>query len=280
MRAVYVVAATDLMVTKIRVARALRKLESIIKNLAGEESKILLRLKECATKRLKDPVGWVEQVFSNLKKNLDEEVESACVSLSGGIDSLATTLILLSIGIRPITVTVNPGPIILPSKQISIIEKACKAVKVKNVFINPVDAQEFAENIKLALSGLRHPCKKCSEIIKKSVVEWAKDKGFKVVFFGSLLPTGGFSIDDSRDEVLVIHLPAMLALTKGLTSYITRSVLGNLKPYPYGCPLLTECNRRYKSMKLVSIKRLLKKVRAGVIEPAEALKKLKFILYA
>ena len=278
-KGVYVTTLIDLVTVKLRVSSALNKLKPLTRRLTGKAFHPLLLLERCLVRRLKDPVRWVGEVVANLESAHEEVVEGCCVGLSGGVDSLATTLILRSIGVKPLAVTVNPGSIILPPRQLSIIRDSCRVMGVKSEFLKPVKPEEFEENVKMALEGRRHPCKRCSELIKSSVIRRARESRICVVFFGSLLPTGGFSIEVLEGGLVVIHLPAALALTKGLTSYIVRSFLGDVKPYPYGCPLLTECNRRYKSMKLVTIKRLLKKVRAGVMEPAEAMRRLRFILY-
>ncbi|MBU7029541.1 MAG: ATPase, partial [Theionarchaea archaeon] len=96
------------------------------------------------------------------------------------------------------------------------------------------------------------------------------------VAFGELLPTGSQSLR-MVNNILIANLPAFLALTKKDTTDIA-STVREYSSYTLGCPLLKAVHRKYPHMKLATAKRIFREVRAGVLEPGEALKYLKSMI--
>ena len=78
-------------------------------------------------------------------------------------------------------------------------------------------------------------------------------------------------------NILIVNLPAFLAFSKRDTTEIASKVK-KYTSFTLGCPLLKAVHRRYPSMRYATAERILTEVRAGILEPGEALTYLKSIM--
>ncbi|RLG65337.1 hypothetical protein DRN89_02010 [archaeon] len=114
----------------------------------------------------------------------------------------------------------------------------------------------------------------------KKILDYASKMGTDIIVFGNLLPTGIQSMS-MVDGILRVNLPGALAMTKKDILLMARSNGHPLKyVFSYGCPFLNALFRKYPSTIYASFDRILRKVRAGIMEPGFALKLMKGILKA
>jgi len=140
-----------------------------------------------------------------------------------------------------------------------------------------MDYFDFSEIIQKSLDGRIHPCGHCHRATTDILIEECLTRNIPAVAFGELLPTGSQSLRQV-EGLLMINLPAFLALTKRNTTDIA-SAVKNYSSYTLGCPLLKAVHRRHPSMRYATVKRVLREVRAGVLEPGEALKYVKAVMH-
>lgn len=206
-----------------------------------------------------------EAVLDNMQ-NLDEEKDKkAVVALSGGVDSSFSLIVSKKMGFNPVAVTVDPGSIILPKYFKQNVENLSHKLNVEHHYI-PVKMDDI---IKDTLKGRFHPCGRCSKVIEKTVLDYAKEIGVTFLIYGDLLSTGSQSIVQ-EGEIIKINLPAMLSVTKGEIKKVA-SKYDILKKGAYGCPLINEVHKKHPHMKKFSLQRILRETRAGILEPGEAL---------
>ena len=201
---------------------------------------------------------------------------TAIVATSGGTDSSFSLILAKKLGFNPISITIDPGTIVLPKQFRYNIDKLCKKLEVRHEYV-PVD---YSDLIDEAFTGRFHPCGRCSKIIEETLYKHALDNDIKLVIFGDMLATGSQCITEqvleSDDEdyngktLFRLNLPAALSVSKlenkSLTSdYDLKKIKG------FGCPLLYEVHSKFPYMKKYSIQRILRETRSGALEPGEAL---------
>lgn len=205
------------------------------------------------------------------KREKESKVEPVAVALSGGRDSLATAVLLQKL-FHIKGFTVYPSDMILPLHVRESIDESVKTLGIDHEYI-PAD---FSETIQKSLQGRIHPCGHCHRTVSDILIEKCADLQIPALAFGELLPTGSQSLRVAQN-VLLINLPAFLALTKRDTTAIASAVC-EYSSYTLGCPLLKAVHREFPFMKYATAKRVLREVRAGVLEPGEALKYLKAMM--
>jgi len=209
-----------------------------------------------------------------LKYILEEdngEKERTVVAFSGGVDSTASALISKKV-FHVVGVTIY-SPIIMEKKDKDKISYLVEKLGITHRFIE-VDL----EDIKLgALEGRYHPCGRCHKRIEKSILNYARVEDIRYVVYGDMLSTGYLSIVKEDDDIIRINMPSFLSLTKNQCREILESIGIEIKQR-YTCPLLRIAHR-YERNKKFTIQRILREVRAQVVDSKEGLKNILEVLY-
>ncbi len=238
--------------------------DEIIKKFRREESIRLLRSMSVKNEQ-KEILTALEELLKG-----DSHYRDVCVAvaLSGGRDSLASAVLVHNL-FRVQGLTVYPSNMILPPHMRDIIDESVDVLAIEHQYI-PAD---FSDIIQKSLDGRIHPCGHCHKKMTDILIKECVIQGIPAIVFGELLPTGSQSLR-MVDGVLVINLPAFLALTKRDTTDIA-SAVNQYRSYTVGCPLLKQVHKKFPAMKYATAKRVFREVRAGVLEPGEALNYLK-----
>jgi len=268
---VIVRALTDIIVRRSRIVQAVEKAR-----------RISLKLESRSTKNFIEnsliPLAKALLKSVDNGKHLIQNIGDICsvTAFSGGFDSATTLVYAKMLGLRNFSITVDPGPFIVPDHVKQVIINYVSGLGVKHAFVKP--RRNYGEIIEKAKLGFRVPCKMCHEAVEETVIGRAVELGAEIVLFGDLLPTGYHSIRVVGDGIIRINLPAFMALTK--TDTIITSKLHGLRREKliYGCPLLRYSMRLHRHFKYVAIQRVLRETRAGVLEPNQALELVKSIL--
>ncbi|MCS7385903.1 MAG: hypothetical protein NDF55_04075 [archaeon GB-1867-005] len=269
-KVIVVRALTDIIARAERIRQAIERARKIMDKPVPSSVKKLLkeRLIPMAEGELNDPIRRHVPDFEEIDVNV-------AVAFSGGVDSAATLVYAKMLGLHVISITANPGPFIIPSH----VEKAIKCfnekINVDYTFVKP--EHSFDDIISKAMAGHAAPCKRCHDIVERTVYDEAFKRGAEAVFFGDLLPTGCHSIRLIGNGIRV-NLPAFLALTKTDTIIISKQHGHPNVSLKYGCPLLRAVLKRHKHLRLAAIQRVLRETRAGVLEPNQALKLIKSVI--
>ncbi|MBU7014098.1 MAG: hypothetical protein HXS52_06685 [Theionarchaea archaeon] len=193
------------------------------------------------------------------------------VALSGGRDSLASAVLLHRV-VNILGLTVFPSDIILPRHERESLDRAVDTLGIEHRYVKA----DFSDIIDRTLEGQIHPCGHCHRKTFHLLVEWCIELSISSLVLGELLPTGSQSLRLVQG-ILIINLPAFLALNKRDTT----DIASQIREYPgfaLGCPLLKHSHRRFPAMKVATTKRVFREVRAGVLEPGEALQYVKSML--
>lgn len=243
--------------------------DHMIQNFRKTESKKLLQKLEVSHEQKE-----ILKVLGTLLEKNSPPVQSDITigaAISGGRDSLASVILLHKI--FPIKgFTVYPSDIILPRHMRDSIDAAVSQLHIDHEYITP----DFSDIIEKSLQGRIHPCGHCHQAMMDIIIDTCSKQQIPAVVFGELLPTGSQSLR-LVDDVLIINLPAFLAFTKRDTTTIA-SVLKEFSSFKFQCPLLKHVHKKYPSKKYATAQRLFREVRAGVLEPGEALTYLKPLL--
>ena len=247
--------------------------DELIKNFRKEESRTL-----CNTLQVEGAQKKIVEALMHLLEDTPQKIQKiqktdipVAVALSGGRDSLATAILLKDLfDIQAFTV--YPSDMILPRHVRESIDDAVSTLDIHHEYITA----DFSEIIRKSLEGRIHPCGHCHRTVADSLIQECSGRGIEAIAFGELLPTGSQALR-KQDTVLILNIPAFLALNKKDTTDIASSVHAYTS-YTLGCPLLKAVHTKYPFMKYATAKRILREVRAGVLEPGEALRYVKAIL--
>ncbi|WP_292460253.1 7-cyano-7-deazaguanine synthase [Methanothermococcus sp.] len=213
--------------------------------------------------------------LNTLTKNDDEPKNKlknkpkAVVAFSGGVDSTASSIISKKI-FDIIGITAYSSIVMHPDNKKNISELA-KKLNMKHEFID-VDLNEVQRD---TLNGKYHPCGRCHKTIEEAVLNYAKENNIKYIIYGDMLSVGYLSIVP-EDDILRINMPSYLVLTKNES----REVLKKndiIISQRYGCPLLKSAHK-YSHNKKFTIQRILREVRAQVIDKDEGLNNILEVL--
>ena len=283
---IHVESFSDFLLKKYRMELSNRRLESFI-NECGLDDDYLLALNNLKTLlelKLKDLYAFdFKNYFKDSKSDADEENSNelnfeearkpvAVVATSGGTDSSFSLILAKKLGFNPISITVDPGTIVLPKQFKYNIDKLCEKLEVRHEYISV----DYSDLIADAFTGRFHPCGRCSKIIEETLYKYALDNDIKIVIFGDMLATGSQCIteqsleSDSGKTLFRLNLPAALSVSKLENKSLTSDYDLN-KIQGFGCPLLYEVHSKFPYMKKYSIQRILRETRSGALEPGEAL---------
>lgn len=246
---VTVIESTEELVSELKLKESLDTIETLLKKATGQNRDIL---------------EFFRDYINNKKKTINKDITVA-VSYSGGSDSTASLYLLKQMGFNVIAFTYYPTDMIVPKRTRSIIENVVRNMNVRHEYISG----DMSEIINGALEGRYHPCGRCHKNMENVVIERTKELGIKAITFGDLLPTGSQTIL-IKNGILRINLPALLALKKKDMKYLAARVPGYESP-GFGCPLLKEVHRKNPSKKFFTAQRVLREVRAGILESNEGL---------
>ena len=197
---------------------------------------------------------------------IESDSHDAVVATSGGVDSSFSLILAKKLGFNPISVTVDPGTIILPNQFRINIENITKQLNVEHHYIE----NDSSDIIKEALNGKIHPCGRCSKNIEKTINEYAQENNIPIVIYGDMLSTGTQCLTKQTESITRLNLPASLAMGKQEIKKIIN--LYDLKEFEgFGCPLLYQTHKKYPHFKKYSIQRILRETRSSALEAGEAL---------
>ena len=210
-----------------------------------------------------------ERFLEYIHNEDNSKKERIVVAFSGGVDSTASTIISKRI-FNVVGVTIY-SPTIMEEEDKSRVSNLVKKLGITHRFI-AIDL----EDIKLGtLEGRYHPCGRCHKRIEESILNYARDKGIKYIIYGDMLSTGYLSVVKEEDAIR-INMPSFLSLTKNQCREILKTVGIEIKR-KYTCPLLRIAHR-YERNKKFTIQRILREVRAQVIDSGEGLKNILEVL--
>ncbi|HDM23427.1 hypothetical protein DRO02_05245 [archaeon] len=265
-------AKTDLYLKRMRIKAALKVLEDVASKNYSENITLFLEhyMKPLLESELRFPPRKIPQIAM-------EHKPQCIVAFSGGVDSFVSMVILKKLGVDFKAVTVDPGRMVITPDIREMIMTLCKTLEVEHAFI---EAPEIREVLVRASRHGFSPCGQCTDLMFKKILDYASKMGTDIIVFGNLLPTGIQSMS-MVDGILRVNLPGALAMTKKDILLMARSNGHPLKyVFSYGCPFLNALFRKYPSTIYASFDRILRKVRAGIMEPGFALKLMKGILKA
>ncbi|TFG34413.1 hypothetical protein EU527_03650 [Candidatus Thorarchaeota archaeon] len=197
------------------------------------------------------------------------------VAYSGGIDSSATICILNEHGIQTDAITIQLGPEFCTYHEMSNMQQWCHENKIKHILIQPL--KDVTSIIQATRESRIHPCGKCHDIISEAAREFATKNQYPILITGELLPSGRQSIL-LEDSLLIIHLPAALALSKYRTEQIAEKSGKRIGRKRFGCLLIGEANKKGWRNVGPSILRVLRELEGGVLTTGQGLEYIKNIV--
>ncbi len=259
----------ELLLKRHRLNLTLRRIDEVYDSSTQDQQQFLQKLRDMISNEKKFPEN------SAHSKNLSKSNLKIATAFSGGIDSSATIFILQNNGFSPDALTVKLGQKFYTPNEIKKLEQWCEKNNVNHIPVPPI--RKMTELVQSTNEGRIHPCGKCHEIILESVTGYAKEKKYSILVTGELLPSGRQSIVQ-EEELIIVHLPAALGLSKYRTEIFTQEsgkVLGRRK---FGCRLVTEANKRGWRNIGPSIFRVLRELEAGVLTTGQGLEYIKDIV--
>ncbi len=259
----------EIMLLETKLRRTASRIEELLPECSTSQHPFLRFLLDVVEKRMKNPIGsisWQKQVKMETK---------IAIAYSGGADSSAVLAYLSNVGIQPDAITTDPGPETLPPHLKKRITENCDKLGITHQFIQkPESLEDVASRAK---EGRIHPCGPCHEQLLLAVENESHQEKYDVLLTGEMLPSGRQSMIMSKG-LLIVHIPAALALTKFNTRKLSESVGITHDTTTFGCHLLSGLHVRGWQMVGPSIFRVLRELEAGVLTTGQALVLVKSIL--
>ncbi len=254
----------ELEVRRQRLRLTLRRFDELEASVSENQRRVLVALRS----RVEEEMEYPERE----PKRTQTPPCDMTVAFSGGADSCAASLILRGMGQSPVLMTVRLGEEFLNRRDLEIIHHLGKEMGLVHEFVEPLpDHRTIAEQAK---RGDLHPCGSCHDSMYRSLYRHINESEHDVIITGELLPTGRQSAVLDRD-LLVVHLPAALAMSKFRTSRICQQASVTPLTGRYGCRLLAETLSPRWNMLGPSIFRVLRELEAGVLTTGQALEQIK-----
>lgn len=197
------------------------------------------------------------------------------VAFSGGVDSGASLAILKECGFEPEAISVDMGYTFLNPREMNNMSEWCSHMGVKHIRIPP--RENISQIIQRAKEEKVHPCGECHTLILDSILEYAANNNHSVLVTGEMLPGGRQAIVEC-DNLLIVHLPAALSLSKHRTEQISRIHGRTASQRRFGCRLLAEIHSKGWMNAGPSVYRVLRELEAGVLTTGQALEYIKTIV--
>ncbi|MDK2987906.1 DUF7411 family protein [Methanothermococcus thermolithotrophicus] len=208
----------------------------------------------------------------NFLSNTDVENDKpkAIVAFSGGVDSTASATI--SKKIFDVTGVTAFSDYIMVEENKKRVKNTADALKIKHEFVE-IDLSEIFEDV---IAGKYHPCGRCHSAVERSILEYAANNDIKYIIYGDMLSVGYLSIVAEENGIIRINMPSFLVLTKNESRELLRKSGIEIKQ-SYGCKLLKK-SHNHKQMRKFTIQRILREVRAQVIDKDEGLRNILEVL--
>ncbi|TXT57365.1 MAG: hypothetical protein BAJATHORv1_10066 [Candidatus Thorarchaeota archaeon] len=266
-RSISIYSQDELLVRKHRLDLTKDRIRELLPKASTTHSKIL----DILMYQLGDEPYLFEQ---KIHRKYHLEKRGVSVAFSGGVDSGASLILAQKMGLNPTAITVNPGKRFLGPHIKKWIQKWCQQMEIPLIIID--SQKEMSEILGKVSEGKIHPCNLCHEITMNAAFSEAKKRNFHTIISGEMLPTGRQSLLIQND-ILKIHLPAALALTKHDTVKICTpySFIGSNS---FGCHVVEEAHQQRFGIREASVFRVLRELQAGVLSTGQALTYIKKIL--
>ncbi|MCF2136276.1 MAG: hypothetical protein K9W43_03465 [Candidatus Thorarchaeota archaeon] len=257
----------ELRVRQHRLELTLRRCDELERTISENQRRMIMVLRD----RVRTELDYPERE----PKVIQSYQCDTAVAFSGGSDSCATALLLKEMGLSPVLLTVRLGEEFLNRRDQDHIRQLGEKIGLAHQFVEPeADHHLIAERAK---TGDLHPCGPCHESMYKALYQYVRKSGHDILITGELLPTGRQAVVVDQD-LLVVHLPAALAMSKFRTGRICKHAKTEPFGGRYGCRLLSKVLRPQWSMLGPSIFRILRELEAGILTTGQTLEQIKKIV--
>ncbi|MHA1772412.1 MAG: hypothetical protein ACTSYL_11950 [Candidatus Thorarchaeota archaeon] len=254
----------ELRVRQHRLELTLRRFDELEQSISENQRRMLRALRD----RIRMELSYPE----NEPTVFQSAPYDTTVAFSGGIDSCATSLLLREMGQSPLLLTVRLGEEFLNRRDQDHIHHIGEEMGLVHQFVEPLpNHHKIAERAK---TGDLHPCGPCHESMYKALYQYLRKNEHDVLITGELLPTGRQAVVLER-ELLIVHLPAALAMSKFRTGKICKQVKIEPLTGRYGCRLLSKILKPRWNIVGPSVFRVLRELEAGILTTGQALEQIK-----
>jgi predicted PP-loop superfamily ATPase len=261
--------ADELLLRRYKLELTLNRIEELISSSTKTRQRVLQALQKLINNELKFPEENIHNDY------LVDKSMKIIVAFSGGVDSSAALIILKECGFEPDAVTVDLGHRFLNPREITRMDDWCSHLMIKHILIPPKNTT--SDIVQRTSDGRIHPCGECHALILDTIRDYAIKNEYSILVTGELLPAGRQSIEES-EQLMIIHLPGALALTKYRTESFAK-VKGKLTDQrTFGCRLLNESHLIGWKTAGPSIFRVLRELEAGILTSGQALEYIKSIV--
>lgn len=260
--------ADEILIRKHRLHLTKSRIREILPQTTSSQKDFLNHLRALIDRELVYPVE-MNQFTSSIN-----QIPNASLAFSGGVDSTASALILKESGIVPDAIIAELGHQFHNPKDIKRAEDWCELQNIKMIKIRLVN--ESDDLIERVDAGRIHPCGECHNRIMKRIKEYSITNNYDVLVTGELLPSGRQALD-LQEKILIVHLPAALALTKHRTEIISERSGKELFRRKFGCNLVAKSHSKGWKNTGPSIFRVLRELAAGVLTTGQGLDYMKSI---
>ncbi|MGY5858987.1 MAG: hypothetical protein RTU63_06435 [Candidatus Thorarchaeota archaeon] len=261
--------ADEILLRSHRLQLTKSRIEEIIPMATPSQCSMLKRLQTMIEQELTYPTKPT-QTDSSLIQNLN-----VALAFSGGVDSTASAMILKESGIVPDSIMADLGHQYHNPKDTKQAEEWCNNQDIKMVKLSLAD--ENSDLIERVEAGRVHPCGECHNRIMERVREYSVKNNYEVLVTGELLPSGRQALL-LQDDILIVHLPAALSLSKHRTEKICERSGKELFQRRFGCSLVAKSHSKGWKNVGPSVFRVLRELEAGVLTTGQALEYIKSIV--